>query len=217
MNTDIQGIFAMRYGVAAPVISRRGFLAGAAALATFSCAFGVPSLAGAATPDPLRGGSMLDKLVPAIDPTLDLLNAHTNERIVVKFFTATGYDMDAVKQLNWVWRDWRQSEAPQVDVRLWWALAAIRGAAMKDGHTGETILLSGFRTLKTNNMLRSKGIGAASRSLHLKAQAVDFRLSGIPIADLSKFASWLQVGGTGRYNRSGFVHIDSGPERSWNG
>lgn len=200
--------------MASGFMGRRGFITGAvAAVAGMAC---LPALA-EGHGDPIRPGSRLDRLVPSIDPVLRIVNAHTDERADVRFFTASGYDLAAVERLNWLWRDWRQGEAPQIDVRLWWGLAAIRAAAMKDGHSGDQILLSGFRTKSTNDMLRRRGYGAASRSLHLQARATDFRMEGIPTADLARFAAWLEIGGTGKYLRSGFVHIDSGDRRSWNG
>ena len=197
------------------LIGRRGFITGAVAT-LISGSVGIPALA-STHDDPIRHGSRLDRLVPSIDPVLHITNAHTKEVEHLRFFTADGYDIEAVRRLNHIWRDWREDDAPQIDVRLWWGLAAIRAGAMKDGHSGAQILLSGFRTQKTNKMLRSRGIGAARNSLHLEAKATDFHMEGIPTQVLGKFASWLEIGGTGKYMRSGFVHIDSGDRRSWNG
>lgn len=143
-------------------------------------------------------------------------NAHTDERIRVHFHTPTGYDMSSVARLNAIMRDWRQNEIVQMDVRLFWGLAAIRQAAMKDGHSGQITLLSGFRTQKTNALLRERGYGAAKNSLHLRGMANDFILEGTQVVDIARYAEWLQVGGTGYYRKSSFVHMDSGPVRRWN-
>ena len=90
---------------------------------------------------------------------------------------------------------------------------------MKDGHDGEVCFLSGYRSRKTNDLLRAQGHNAARDSLHIQARANDFRLQGVPIEAVAQYAEWLQVGGVGRYpGRSGnFVHIDSGDIRTWNG
>jgi uncharacterized protein YcbK (DUF882 family) len=32
---------------------------------------------------------------------------------------------------------------------------------------------------------------------------------------VADYAEWLQIGGVGRYHGSDFVHVDSGPVRTW--
>lgn len=208
-------------------MQRRDFLASMIATAALA---GIPGLAAAqgdrhleGTEDegpitygpPSRAGSNLDRLVNAIDPVLDLHNAHTDEMIRVRFFTASGYDMDALTALNRIMRDWRENESPPIDPRLYWGLAATRLSAMKEGHEGKQIILSGYRSPRTNEMLRRTGHKAASNSFHLKAQAVDFTMPGIPQDRVGGFVEWLGVGGTGYYPRNHFTHMDSGPIRSW--
>lgn len=200
----------MRPQIVTRTFSRRGLLAGAAC-----CLIPALPAAASAPPDPIRDGSVLDRLVPAIDPVVHLRNANTREETTLRFFEDGAYVEGAVRELNWLFRDWRQQEAPQVDVRLFWALAAIRGGAMQDGHSGEILLLSGYRTRATNELLRRMGLKAASNSYHLKARASDIRLEGVPMEQLADYAEWLEVGGVGRYARSNFVHIDSGPVRVW--
>lgn len=176
----------------------------------------IPALPGWAG-SPSKAGSMLDRLVSRIDPVLEVVNAHTNERAMVRFFTSTGYDMEAVRKLNWIWRDWRDNEAPQINPRLFWGAAVTRASAMKDGHDGVMTLLSGFRTKKTTLLLRSQGVGAAMNSKHMDAEAVDMRFAGIPADRVSGFVEWLEVGGTGYYRKSNFTHMDSGDIRQWRG
>ena len=195
-------------------MSRRRFLTAAAA-----CSL-LPALPAAATtgpdlPAPMRENSVLDRLIPVIVPELNFINGNTKEELRTRFFRDDHYDPEAIRQLNWLMRDWRQADGPQIDVRLFWALAAIGNAAMKEGHSGQITFLSGYRTRKTNDYLRRQGYAAAENSYHLKARAVDFRLEGIPMDTVATYADYLEVGGLGRYRRSNFVHIDSGPVRSW--
>lgn len=194
---------------------RRQLLLGAAATLVTSWT-GLPALA-EESPPPARPDSRLDQLVSAIRPELRMFNANTNERMSTRFFGPTGYDPVEIRRINWFMRDWREGETRQVDVRLLWALAAIRQAAMKDGHDGEILFLSGYRSRKTNDLLRSQGRGAAKDSLHIAARANDFNLPGIPVSDVAKYAEWLEVGGVGLYRSSHFVHIDSGEVRTWRG
>lgn len=180
-----------------------------------SLGIGIPSLALGNQPDPERRGSMLDRLVPSIDPVLTFHNANTGDKGSYRFFNGSTYDMEAINGLNWMFRDWRQNKITQIDVRLFWGLAAVAASAQRDGHSGEILLTSGFRTDKTNDLLRRLGYGAARESFHLKARAVDFSLWGVDLSNVSRLVRWLEVGGTGHYRRSNFTHMDTGPVRSW--
>ena len=186
-------------------------------VAFLTAQLGLPALGDTVGADaPLRPTSRLDQLVAAIRPELRMYNANTDERMSSRFYGSTGYDVVEIRRINWFMRDWREAEMKQVDVRLLWALAAIRQAAMKDGHDGEIRFLSGYRSRKTNNLLRRLGYGAAEDSLHISARANDFSLPGIPVWQVAEYARWLEVGGVGHYPGS-FVHIDSGTVRHWEG
>ena len=76
-------------------------------------------------------------------------------------------------------------------------------------------IISGFRTKKTNNMLRGRSSGVAKNSYHQKGQAIDFRLPAVPTKQVRNVAIHLQNGGVGYYRKSNFIHIDSGPIRAW--
>lgn len=195
------------------MLTRRSFLVSAAVAMALPAALPMPAFASG---DPSRAGSRLDSLVPEIDPVLDLRNANTGESVKVRFFRGTGYDLEAVRQFNWFMRDWRQSKAEQMDVRLLWGLAAIRLSGLKAGNEGLIIVNSGYRTHATNDLLRRQGYGAAKKSLHLEAKAIDFKMPGAKVEDLAELARWLEIGGCGHY-RGRFVHIDSGPARNWYG
>lgn len=190
------------------LFSRRNML-----LCVGAAVAGLPSLASATAT--IKPETRLDKLVSKITPRLDLVNVHTDEKISLRYHGPTGYDLDAIRKINWLMRDWRQDELVQMDVRLFWALSAIRMAAINDGHSGVMYLLSGYRTEKTNRMLAKKNGGVARNSLHLEGKASDITMEGVSIKALADYATWLQVGGVGSYRRSNFVHIDSGRTRRW--
>ncbi len=78
-------------------------------------------------------------------------------------------------------------------------------------------IISGFRAPKYNLMLRKKGRGVARRSQHPMGNAVDFRLPGVSTTRLRNWARSLRLGGVGYYPSSGFVHVDTGPVRTWKG
>jgi uncharacterized protein YcbK (DUF882 family) len=79
------------------------------------------------------------------------------------------------------------------------------------------MLLSGYRSPKTNAMLRSKSGGVAKNSLHMKGQAADLRLKSRSVGQMARAAESCASGGVGRYSGSNFVHMDCGPVRHWGG
>jgi uncharacterized protein YcbK (DUF882 family) len=46
-------------------------------------------------------------------------------------------------------------------------------------------------------------------------KAIDFRIDGVNLKELRDVAKSLKAGGVGYYARSNFIHIDTGPARSW--
>ena len=76
-------------------------------------------------------------------------------------------------------------------------------------------LLSGYRTIKTNKMLAKITAGVARNSYHIKGMAADLRLDNRSVSQIAGAAKACMSGGVGSYSRSGFVHIDCGPVRSW--
>jgi len=195
-------------------LGRRELLRGAGAVALLPL-LGACSAGYEALPSPWRTGSNLDRVVPAIDSYLDVTNAHTQDRVALRFMEGGTVKTRAARRLDYVFRDWRQNEDPEIDPRVYMGLAAISHFARQQGHPGQITLLSGFRTQRTNQMLQRTGHGASSNSYHLRRRAADIRLEGIPPEQVAVWADWLQVGGTGRY--ANFTHIDSGPTRGWNG
>lgn len=78
-------------------------------------------------------------------------------------------------------------------------------------------IVSGYRAPKYNLMLRKKGHEVAKDSQHTRGYAVDFRIPGVDVRTLDKWALDRKKGGVGLYLESAFVHVDVGPVRRWNG
>jgi len=78
-------------------------------------------------------------------------------------------------------------------------------------------IVSGFRHPKFNLILRKKGHQVARDSQHTHGNAVDFFLPGVTAAQLEAWARAQRWGGVGYYPDSGFVHMDTGPVRTWSG
>lgn len=74
---------------------------------------------------------------------------------------------------------------------------------------GEVQVLSTFRDPD-----RNRRVGGATRSYHLRCQAIDFRVANRSPGLLEYLEKRADVGGLKRYPL-GFYHIDTGPRRSW--
>ncbi len=78
-------------------------------------------------------------------------------------------------------------------------------------------VVSGYRSPKLNERLRKKGHEVAADSQHTHGNALDFRLPGVPAAELARAAGEVHVGGIGTYRESDFIHVDTGRPRTWSG
>lgn len=145
---------------------------------------------------------------------LSLRNLHTAERVQVRYFEDGRYLADAMKQLNQLLRDHRSGEAAIMDHRLFDQLHVLATSAQCVPHYE---IISGYRSLATNEKLRASSEGVARQSLHTQARAIDVRLARVSCARLRDLAMGLQVGGVGYYAKSDFVHLDTGRVRHWAG
>lgn len=139
-------------------------------------------------------------------------NLHTGDELDVVYWAAGQYQPEALKQLDYVMRDWRSGEVAQIDSKLFDRLHLLR-REMESDATFE--IISGYRSPATNAQLREKSNGVAKRSLHMKGQAIDVALPGRRLVDLRETAMRLRLGGVGYYPQSGFIHLDTGRVRSW--
>lgn len=102
-------------------------------------------------------------------------------------------------------------KSTEVDERL--VSVLIRAAVRFDVDRVEVI--SGYRSDKHNLNLRKKGRNVARNSQHTHGTAVDFRLPGVPVSRLHRWARSLELGGVGYYPTSGFIHVDTAEVRYW--
>ncbi len=144
---------------------------------------------------------------------LRMYSGRTGERLDMIYWIEGDYIKDAVAEVNRFMRDWREDAVKPIDLRTMDIAAATHN--LLDVNE-PYMLLSGYRTPRTNAMLRSRSRRVAKSSLHIKAQAADLRLASRSVAQMSKAAKSCRAGGVGTYYRSNFVHMDSGPVRTWN-
>ncbi|KMV32184.1 YcbK family protein [Photobacterium swingsii] len=144
---------------------------------------------------------------------MSMCNIHTGEDLETQYFDGEDYLPEELQRIYQICRDFRQNEVAKMDKRLFDGIAKIQANL---GHKGQVRIISGYRSPKTNKMLQKNG-GVAKKSYHMKGQAIDFNLEGVPLSKVHKAAKELRLGGVGYYPKSDFVHIDTGPVRSWRG
>ncbi len=156
----------------------------------------------------------LGKLVePVPEKALSFLNLHTGERLKNAIFWAEGdYIPETLNEINYLFRDHYSNEVSEIDPELMDILFVIRRKAETDRSFN---IISGYRSPETNQNLRRTSNKVAKNSLHMQGQASDIRLPGCSLRTLRKIAISLKRGGVGYYPSSNFIHVDTGPVRSW--
>jgi uncharacterized protein YcbK (DUF882 family) len=146
--------------------------------------------------------------------TISFHHVHTDEELTVTYKVNGRYDEEALKKINYLLRDWRESEPTKMDphlIDLLWEVHREVGAK-------EAIwIICGYRSPGTNSMLRRRSSGVAEFSQHTLGKAIDFYIPGVPLERLREVGLRAQRGGVGFYPTSGspFVHMDTGSVRHW--
>ncbi len=143
---------------------------------------------------------------------LKMYSGRTGETLDMIYWIEGDYIREALKEVNYFMRDWRTNSAIDMDTRTIDIMAASHNIL---GVDEPFTLLSGYRSPKTNAMLRSRSRGVAKNSLHMKGQAADLRLKSRSVSQIARAAASCSAGGVGRYSGSNFVHMDCGTVRTW--
>jgi uncharacterized protein YcbK (DUF882 family) len=144
--------------------------------------------------------------------SLAFYNTHTGEELELVYWSRGRYRKQSLAAIDHVLRDHRTDETKAIDPRL---LDLVHALGEKLDARRPFHVISGYRSPKTNALLRAKGNGVASNSLHLQGRAVDIRLPGCKLSLLHRAAMELKGGGVGYYPGPNFVHIDVGRVRYW--
>ena len=176
-------------------IARRGALMGLIALG-----------ATALIPSPL--------LATMPERRLAFRNIHNGETADACYFSRGALRSDGIAELNHAMRDWRNGDMIAMDHDLFDLLVGVR-EQLGLGATTRFELISGYRSPATNAMLHERSDAVASKSQHLLGKAADVHVQGIPLEQLHAAGLAMGRGGVGFYPRDGFVHLDTGPVRTW--
>jgi len=185
-----------------PAIDRRRFLRGAGGLCGAAVAGAVlgphPALAALAGVEEIR--------------SLSFVHTHTGERLVTPYWRGGQYVPAQLERVNHFLRDFRTGDVHVIDPGLLDLLYRLQTLADRDSPFE---VISGYRSPKTNAMLRARSEGVALHSMHMLGKAIDIRLDGYATRRLADCARSLCLGGVGFYARSDFVHVDTGRVRYW--
>ncbi|HMK59613.1 MAG TPA: DUF882 domain-containing protein [Dissulfurispiraceae bacterium] len=144
---------------------------------------------------------------------LTLLNIHTNDKVSVRYrHESSGYDAEALKELNWVLRCHYTGEIHDIDTNV---IEIVNLIDKRLGGNNEICIISGYRSPEYNRMLISEGRHVVKNSMHLQGKAMDIRIPGVDLCRLRDEARKLKLGGVGYYKESNFVHVDCGRIRTW--
>ena len=137
-------------------------------------------------------------------------NLHTGETLDAVYFENGAYVPGALRAAMKVLRDWRSGEEHFMDPRLFDLMHKLRA---KMDVRGAFQIVSGYRSAKTNAMMRQHSKEVAAHSQHILGKALDIGMEGVELSRLHRAALSLRAGGVGYYPNSGFVHVDVGPVR----
>ena len=141
-----------------------------------------------------------------------MYSGRTGESLDTVYWVDGKYIRESLNEINIFMRDWRSGEVIGIDPRT----VDVAAASHRLLQTNEPyMMLSGYRSPRTNAMLRRSSSGVARNSLHMVGKAADLRLKSRSVGQMYNAAMSCRAGGVGKYSRSNFVHMDCGPVRNW--
>lgn len=214
-----------------PVLGRRRLLSlaagGVAALTATASASAQEAPAASVDPEDAPAADGFASLSPApLTPPppgprhLKFRHLHTEQNLEVVYWDGGKYVWDALQAVNQHLSDFRSLEVHPIDVRLLDILFTLQSLT---GSKEPYRIVSAFRSAATNTMLAGQSAATngtsqvATRSLHMEGKAIDMRLNDVSLTGLRDAALSLKGGGVGYYPDSGFVHVDVGSVRTWQG
>jgi uncharacterized protein YcbK (DUF882 family) len=143
---------------------------------------------------------------------ISLLNLHTGESLSTIYWQDGRYIPESLRRINKNLRDWRNEKQTVIEPSLIDLLHDLRRRL----ETRTSVhVISGYRSPETNRSLRRASTQVARNSLHMKGEAIDVVLPDRDLRAIRRVALEMQRGGVGYYPRSGYVHLDVGPVRTW--
>lgn len=143
---------------------------------------------------------------------LGFYSLHTGERSHGNYWINGDYQEGILSEFSHTLRDHRRNESAPMDKRLYDLLFKLKASLNTENDFN---VISGYRSPETNAILASKSHNVAKQSYHVKGMAIDIAIADVKLNHLREAAIALKLGGVGYYPRSGFIHVDTGPVRTW--
>ena len=148
-----------------------------------------------------------------IQKRLWLIRKNTGEEGHFAYWENGNYLTAGYKTACHLLRDTAENSVIPINTVLLEILHALQNWLASAGIERPIVINSGYRTRKTNNSIE----GAARSSMHLSGKAADISIPDIPTDYLAQLATLMRAGGVGFYPSKGFVHVDCGSIRNWQG
>ena len=140
---------------------------------------------------------------------------NTGERLKATTYWVDGnYIPQALTEINYALRDDRSGEVHPIEPKV---LDLVHQIGKKLDTSCHFEMYSGYRSPKTNAMLRRMNSEVAAHSLHMDGEAIDITLPGKTLEQLHRAALAMRAGGVGYYPDADFLHVDVGRVRQWVG
>ncbi|WP_229507652.1 DUF882 domain-containing protein [Massilia sp. Dwa41.01b] len=153
--------------------------------------------------------------------TLTLTRPASGERARLLYWKDGEVIDSAYQELCHLLRDVNGRETAPIDPKLLEMLWGTQAFIARYGLEQPLEILSGYRTPASNKRLIEAGVPAARKSLHMEGKAADVRISSLTEEVLGGLVRSFRQGGVGYYYRSGpkggWIHADTGLNRTWKG
>jgi uncharacterized protein YcbK (DUF882 family) len=153
--------------------------------------------------------------------TLSVVRPQSGERAKVLYWKDGELLDSAYQELCHLLRDVNGKATAPIDPKLLEILWGTQAFIARYGLEQPLEILSGYRTAASNKGLIESGVPAARQSLHLSGRAADIRISSLDEEVLGGLIRSFRQGGVGYYYRSGpkggWIHADTGLNRTWKG
>ena len=153
--------------------------------------------------------------------TLHVTRPASGERAALLYWKDGEIIDAAYQELCHLLRDVNGKETAPIDPKLFETLWGTQAFVARYGIDQPLEILSGYRTAKSNQKLIEQGVPAARQSLHIDGKAADIRIANLNAEVLGGLVRSFRQGGVGFYYRAGprggWIHADTGLQRTWKG